>query len=188
MLANPALQGFLMFLVGTALTLGDVHNRIGAWVCWAVAALLLVVAFLRWTRWPGSYGRKMESVWYLRWGGRVSLRKAAEIIYSEARAQDSIWAHAAERMSLDKSPDGVLCYIAEVIKQDTPIYGKRRPSTHMEQLDPLQLKYGNVKNGALEIHMRDDTKAVFTDLEVDAKELRRALVEVRDSLRTTMPI
>ncbi|MDC6296220.1 hypothetical protein ACQZ32_11475 [Ralstonia pseudosolanacearum] len=188
MLTNPAVQAFLMFFVGSALTLGDVHSQVWARVCWGLAGVPLLVAVLQWLRWPGSYGRKLESLWYLRWGGRVSLRKAAEIIYSEARAQDSVWAHAAERLSLDKSPDGILCYIAEVIKQDTPLYGRRLPSTHLEKLDPLQLKYGTVMNGAREIHMRDNTKAVFTDLEVDAKELRRALREVRESLKTATPI
>lgn len=188
MLANPAIQAVLMFLVGSALSLGDVHSHAWAWACWALTAALVLVSFFQWLRWPGSYGHKLESIWYLRWGGRVSLRKAAEILYSEARAQDSVWAHAAERMSLDKSPDGILCYIAEVVKQDTAIYGKRPPSTHVEKLDPLQLKYGTVKNGAREVHMRDDTKAVFTDLQVDAKEMRRALREVRESLRTTTPI
>jgi hypothetical protein len=187
-LANPAIQAILMFLVGTALTLGDVHSRAWAKACWWLTGVLILVAVFQWLRWPGNYGRKWESIWYLRWGGRVSLRKAAEIIYSEARAQDSVWAHAAERMSLDKSPDGILCYIAEVVKQDTVIYGMRPPSTHVEKLDPLKLKYGTVKNGAREVHMRDNTKAVFTDLEVDAKELRRALREVRESLRTTTPI
>lgn len=188
MLANPAIQAILMFLVGTALTLGDVHSRAWAKACWWLTGALILVAVFRWLRWPGNYGRKWESIWYLRWRGRVSLRKAAEIIYSEARAQDSVWAHAAERMSLDKSPDGILCYIAEVVKQDTVIYGKRPPSTHVEKLDPLQLKYGTVKYGAREVHMRDNTKAVFTDLEVDAKELRRALREVRESLRTTTAV
>ncbi|MCP3721266.1 hypothetical protein [Paraburkholderia sp. CNPSo 3281] len=188
MLANPAVQAILMFLVSTALTLGDVHSRAWAKTCWWLTGALILVAFFQWLRWPGNYGRKWESIWYLRWGGRVSLRKAAEIIYSEARAQDSVWAHAAERMSLDKSPDGILCYIAEVVKQDTVIYGIRPPSTHVEKLNPLQLKYGTVKDGAREVHMRDNTKAVFTDLEVDAKELRRALREVRESLKTTTPI
>ena len=118
----------------------------------------------------------------------MPLRKAAEILYSEARAQDSVWADAAERMSLDRSPDGILCYIAEVIKQDTPIYGRRPPSTHVEQLDPLQLKYSIVTNGAREMHFRDKTKAVFASLEVDSKELRRALEEVRESLKTTTAV
>ncbi len=36
--------------------------------------------------------------------------------------------------------------------------------------------------------MRDSTKAVFMDLEVDARELRRALREVRESLKTATPI
>lgn len=188
MLANPAIQALLMFLIGTALTLGDVHSRVGALACWGLAGALMLAAFLRWRSWPGSYGRKLESLWYLRWGGRVPLRKAAEILYSEARAQDSVWADAAERMSLDRSPDGILCYIAEVIKQDTPIYGRRPPSTHVEQLDPLQLKYSIVTNGAREMHFRDKTKAVFASLEVDSKELRRALEEVRESLKTTTAV
>lgn len=118
MLANPAIQAFLMFLVSTALSVGDVHSHVLAWACWCLTGMLLLVTIFRWLRWPGSYGRRLDSLWYLRWGGRVSLRKAAEIIYSEARAQDSVWAHAAERLSLDKSPDGILCYIAEIIKQD----------------------------------------------------------------------
>lgn len=188
MLANPAIQAILIFLVGTALTLGDVHSRAWATACWWLTGALILVSVFQWLRWPGNYGRKWESIWYLRWGGRVSLRKAAEIIYSEARAQDSVWAHAAERMSLDKSPDGILCYIAEVVKQDTVIYGMRPPSTHVEKLDPLHLKYGTVKNGAREVHMRDNTKAVYTDLKVEAKELRRALREVRESLKTTTSI
>lgn len=187
MLGNPALQSFLTFLVGTALELGDVHSKVVALLCWGLAGVLLLVAIFQWLRWPGTYGRKLESLWYLRWGGRVPLRKAAEILYSEARAQDSIWAHAAERLSIDRSPDGILCYIAEVIKQDTTFYGKRPPSTRIEKLDPLQLKYGSVKNGAREVHMRDSAKSVFTDLEVDIKELRRALREVRESLGTTRP-
>ena len=182
MLANPAVQAVLMFLVSTALSLGDVHSREWALAFWVLTAVLCLVAIIRWMRWPGSYGRKLESIWALRWGGRVPVRKAAEIIYSEARAQDSLWASAAERMSLDQSPDGILCYIAEVIKQDTTFYGTRAPSTHVERLNPLQLKYGTVKNGAREVHMRDNTKAVFTNLEVDSKELRRNLREVRESL------
>lgn len=182
MLANPAVQAILMFLISTALSLGDVHSRDWALACWVLTAVLCLVALIRWLRWPGSYGRKLESIWALRWGGRVSVRKAAEIIYSEARAQDSLWASAAERMSQDTSPDGILCYIAEVMKQDTTFYGKRQPSTHFERLNPLQLKYGTVKNGAREVHMGDNTKAVFTDLEVDSKELRRNLREVCESL------
>ncbi len=188
MLANPAVQGFLMFLIGTALAVGDVHSPLLARLCWLATAVLFLVAFFQWLRWPGNYGRKLAGWVDLRWGGRISLRKAAEIIYSEARAQDSVWAHAAERMSLDKSPDGLLCYIAEVIKQDTQFYGKRLPSTHVEAIPPLQSQYGTVGEGAREIRMRDNTKAVFVDLEIDKKDLRRALAEVRSNLKTTTPI
>jgi hypothetical protein len=188
MLANPAVQALLMFFISTGLTLGDVHSQFWAWACWLLTGLLLIVALLNWWHWPGNYGRRLESLLYLRWSGRVSLRKAAEIIYTEARANDSVWAHAAERLSLDKSPDGILCYIAEVLKQDTDIYGKRPPSTRVEKLNPMQLKYGAVRNGAREVQMRDETKALFTDLEVETKELRRALSEVRESLKTTTSI
>ena len=188
MLANPAVQAVVMFLTGVALQLGDVHSKQWASLCWLAAGVLLVVAFIQWLRWPGKFGRKLESWWLIRWGGRISLRKAAEIIYTEARAQDSVWAHAAERMSLDKSPDGILDYIGAIMSQDTVFYGKRPPSTHVEPLQPIQLKYATVKGGAREVHMRDSTKAVFVDLELDTRELRRALREVRESLKTTTPI
>ncbi|EUC12460.1 hypothetical protein SAMN05446934_9600 [Paraburkholderia hospita] len=65
---------------------------------------------------------------------------------------------------------------------------KRPPSTQIEKLVPLQLKYGTGKYGAREVQKRDKSKAVFTDLEVNAKELRRALREVWESLRATTPI
>ncbi|WP_158660674.1 hypothetical protein [Paraburkholderia hospita] len=51
----------------------------------------------------------------------------------------------------------------------------------------MQLKYGTGKYGAREVQKRDKSKAVFTDLEVNAKELRRALREVWESLRATTP-
>ena len=188
MLANPAIQALLMFLIGTALTLGDVHSKSWAWACWGVTGLFLVVAFCQWLRWPGKFGRKLESWWLLRWSGRISLHKAAEILYSEARASDSVWVVAAERMSLDKTPEGILDYMCAIIQQDTAFYGKRQPSTHLERIDPQQLKYATVSGGGREVRMRDNTRAVFTDLEVDTKDLRRALQEVRTNLKTTTPI
>ena len=91
-------------------------------------------------------------------------------------------------MSLDKSPDGILDYIGSIMARDTVFYGKHPPSTHVEPLQPIQLKCATVKGGAREVHMRDNTKAVFVDLELDTRELRRALREVRESLKTTTPI
>jgi hypothetical protein len=91
---------------------------------------------------------------------RISLRTAVQIIYAEARA-------AARR---------------------TRFYGERPPSIREEKLGPLQLKYGTVKNGARAIHMNDSTQAVFTNLQVETKELRRALREVRENLKTATPI
>lgn len=188
MLANPAVQAWFMFLIGTALALSGYQSQSLAFLCWAAAALLMVVSFLQWLRWPGRYGRKLQSIWYLRWGGRISLRKAAEILYSEARAQDSIWAEAAERMGIDKSPDGILSYIAQKITGGSEVYGRRPPSTHVEKLDTLQLKYASIEDGARELRLRDKSKSVFTDLEVSTKDLRRNLREIRGSLKSTTPI
>jgi len=188
MIANPAVLSVLLFLVGKAIDLLHVDRQVVGWVCWGLAAVLLIVAVFQWLRWPGNYGRRLESIWYLRLNGRVSLRKAAEILYSEARAQDSIWAHAAERLSIDPSPDGILCYIGEMIVSDSTIYGRRPPSTHIETLGPMQLKYGSIQNGAREFHLRGNGTSVFTDLEVSTKELRRNLRELRESLKTTTSI
>lgn len=184
MYANPAFHSLIMFVIGTALTLGDVHSRVWASACWILTAVLLLVAFFQWIRWPGNYGFRLQSLWYLRWGGRVSLRKAAEILYTEARLKSSIWASAAERLSADTSPDGILCYIATAMSLDTTFYGRRPPSTHVEALDPAFLKRGSVENGAREVHMHDGTKAVFTDLEVSTKDLRRNLKELIESYIT----
>lgn len=192
MLNNTVYFGVLTLLIGTGLQLTGLVNKPWGWTCLALATamtlLSLSVSLVRWLQLPDRARLSLRNLRYLRWSGRISLREATQIIYTEARANDSIWAHAAERLSPDKSPDGILCYIAEIVKQETTLYGKRQPSTRAERLDPMQAKYGTVSNGAREIRLRDNTKAVFTDLAIDTKDLRRALQEVRTNLKTTTPI
>lgn len=192
MLNNSLYFGIFTLLLGTGLQLTGLVNKPWGWTCFVAAAAMLAlslfVSVFRWCQLPNRARFSLTNLRYLRWSGRIALRDAAQIIYTEARAQDSMWADAAERMSLDKSPDGILCYVAEIIKQDTAFYGKRLPSTHVETLDPLQSQYGTVTEGARELRMRDNTQTVFVDLAIDTKDLRRALQEVRSNLKTTTQI
>ena len=185
MLGNSLVQLLIACLFSAWLTLADIHSQFWGWACAIALAVLFVVAFLRLWQLPGRSRFSLSNLRLLRWNGRISLREAAHIIYTEARATDSVWAYAAERRTGGTSPDDILNFICKVMARDTPFFGKRPPSTHLERLEPMQLKNGTVIAGGRELQMRDETRALFTDLEVETKQLRRALDKVRDGLKTT---
>src|ERR1700688_1906579 len=111
MFKNAAFWSVIFFLISFASTLGDWHSRLGELGCVVAAALLLVYAFVAWLRLPQSYRWTWGALRNLTFGARMALPDAARIAYEEARAHDSVWAHAAERLAVDKSPEGILDYM-----------------------------------------------------------------------------
>ena len=101
--------------------------------------------------------------------GKVALSDAARISYEEARAHDSIWAHAAERLGVDNSPDGILDYMAGYFAQDGQLYGMRKPSTRVEAIDRRQAMHGTFREGAKYLYLRDQSGTEFSDLRVSSR-------------------
>ena len=134
-------------LQGVGLQLGDVHSHFAAWACCALFAALLGYGAFQWLQLPNLYRRTAAALGSLSFGSRIPLREAARIAYEEARASGSILAHAAERVGPDKSPEGILNYVATYIAQVALIWGKRPPSTKSEPIDPMQAMTGAFCDG-----------------------------------------
>lgn len=153
-----------------------------------VAAVLLLYALLAWLMLPTRYRWSLGALGILTFSGKIPLPDAARIAYEEARACDSIWAHAAERLAVDKSPDGILDYIACYFAGETQLYGKRKPSERLEKIDTFQAKQGTFTEGAKYLCLRAQAKTVFSDIRVATKDLRSVVRQMRESLKATTPI
>jgi hypothetical protein len=114
--------------------------------------------------------------------------RAARIAYEEARAHDSVWAHAAERLAVDKSPEGILDYMAGYFAGDHQLYGRRVPSTRLEAIDQFQAKHRTFTEGAKILYLRDQGRTMFSDLQVVKKDLKTVRKVMRESLKTTTQI
>ena len=123
-----------------------------------------------------------------RFGQRVPLTVAARKTYEAARACGSIVADAAERLGPDKSPAGVLNYVAHYVALEVPISGKREPSTRNEPIDPVLARTGTFSDAGSTLRLRDSNNTVFTDLRIARSDLRGVLKKVRRGLTTDTPI
>jgi len=123
-----------------------------------------------------------------RFGRWVPLTSAALVAYEEARQTQSLLADAAERLGPDKSPAGVLNYVAHYIALEVTIWGKRQPSTKLEQIDPVQARSGTFFDAGSSLRLRDRNNTVFTDLCVVRKDLGLVLHAVRTGLKADTPI
>jgi hypothetical protein len=183
MFANPNFLTVLLFVIGTALQLGDVHSKQVGYVCWVVTLAMAAYSVIRWWEWPTHFRRTLDGFRIMRFGGRIPLPDAARIAYEEARASGSIWAEAAERLGNSNTPEGILDYVAMHFATDTNLWGKRPPSTRLELIDPKHATYGTFAGGAKELRLRDKAKTVFTDMVVATKDLRTVVNEFRDGLK-----
>lgn len=188
MLNNAAFWGVIFFLVSLASTFGGWHSPPAEWGCLIATAVLVIYALVAWLRLPQSYRWSQGAVRSLTIGGKVALSDAARIAYEEARAHDSLWAHAAERLAVDKSSDGILDYMAGYFAGDHQLYGRRMPSTRLEAIDRFQANQGAFRGGANRLYLRDQAKTIFSDLQVAKKDLKTVRKVMRESLKPTTPI
>jgi len=123
-----------------------------------------------------------------RFGSWMPLSDAARQTYQEARRIGSIVADAAERLGPDKSPEGILNYIAAYIALNVPVWGTRLPSTKREQIDSVQARTGAFRDGATTFRPRGNPQTVFTDLCIARKDMQRLMDDVRSSLKVDTAI
>jgi hypothetical protein len=188
MFKNPAFWSVVFFLVALAQALGDWHSRLAAQVCTVCALALLLYAFVSWLRLPEGFRWTADAFRSLGVGGNVSLPVAARIAYEEARAHNTIWAHAAERLAVDKTPEGILDYMAGYFAGEVQVYGRRTPSTRLEQIDKLQAESGAFRGGARYLYLRDNGRTEFTDLQMSRKDLWAVRKRMREAMNADTQI
>ena len=185
---NPTYLTLLLFVISTAMQVGGLQSRMLAFALWFATIAMLLYALSRWTQWPRCFRWTFSSVRAMRFGSRIPLPEAARIAYEEARLSGSIWAHAAERLAADKTPAGILDYIAMRFAMDADMWGRRPPSTRVELINRKEATYGAFRGGAKELRLRDKSCTVFTDLKVARSDLRAVVENFREGLKTDTPI
>lgn len=171
---NPNLWTAITFFVGVALQLGGYQCKECAYLLFIVSGVLLIYSAIETARLPGSFLSKFRASWALRFGGRLALHDATRIAYEAARKNNTLWAHAAERLGVDKSPNGVLNYVATYFGMHVPITGKRLPSTLDEVIDTKTVGKGTFEGGAQRLELADG-HTVFIDLRVATKDVRKVV-------------
>lgn len=181
---NPKVGGTLA--IGAAFTflnfatsLLDFKSQFWGYTFCIFTAILLVYALVLMVQLPWSWPRRLRAFTEFRFGGRMPLADAAKLAYEEARAQETIWAKAAEGLAAEKTPAGVLDYVATYFAMHVPIYGSRPPSDRLEEIPLNRAKNGSVEGGATRLVLNDNAKTEFIDLEVEVKDMRRMLELMR---------
>jgi len=176
-LTNQNMWTAVLFLVGTGIQLAGFQSRWLAYLCFFLSGALFAVSLIQSARVPGGFLPKWHAWWALQLGGKLMLRDAARVAYEAARKNDTLWAHAAERMGVDSSPEGVLDYVATYFGMHVPIIGKRPPSTLDETIDMQKAGRGTFEGGARRLEMNDG-KTVFTDLRIKAKDVKLVVAKM----------
>lgn len=188
MLKNPAFWSVVFFLAALSQALGDWHSRLAAEACSGFAVVLLAYAVVTWLRLPRGLRWAPAAVTTLTFGGKVSLSVAARIAYEDARERNTIWAHAAERLAVDKTPAGILDYVAGYFAGEVQLYGCRQPSTRLEPIEKLQAQSGTFSGGARNLCLRDRARTEFSQLQVSRRDLRAMRARMRDAMNADNPI
>lgn len=77
---------------------------------------------------------------------KIPMDKAARVAYERTRG--GLWAEAAERMRVDKTPEGILDYMATGLAPHVAVFGVYPPSTKQQLVPAQEVKRGSFKKGA----------------------------------------
>ncbi|CAG9170407.1 hypothetical protein [Cupriavidus pinatubonensis] len=182
MLKNLAFWALIVSVVTLAQALGGWQSQGAAMLLIIFALVLLIGSSVVWLGLPETMRWTSTAVKSLTLGRSVALPIAARIAYEEARAHDTIWAHAAERLAVDKTPDGILDYVAGYIAGEAQIYGRRPPSTRLEPIAKVQAQSGTFYGGAKILRLRDGTRTEYSHLQVSRKDLRIVRRQMREAM------
>lgn len=180
-LNNPNLWTAITFFVASAMQLGGYQSKESAYALFAISAALFLYSAFVTAGLPGALLPKWNASWALAFGGKLPLHVAARVAYEAARKHDTLWAHAAEKLGTDHSPNGILDYVATYFGMHVPIIGKRPPSTLDEVIDTKSAGRGTFEGGAQRLKMNDG-HTVFTDLRVAAKDVKLVAAKMSEKV------
>ena len=162
--------GFAGFTPAAVLALGPAVLRLFQFVPSSYIALWSVAIFLAATYVFVALVPKI---------GTLSLADAARITYERLRG--TLWADAAERMRSERTPEGILDYLATGLSLHVAIYGTYGPSTKLERLPESDVRMGHIERGATELALRDNRNLVVGNLRVRKSDLWTAINHMRQS-------
>lgn len=180
-LNNPNVWTAITFFVGLAMQLAGYQSKEFAYLLFTISGVLFLYSLIVTATLPGGFVSKFRASWTLRFGGKLPLHEAARVAYEAARKHKTLWAHAAEKLGTDHSPNGILDYVATYFGMHVPVIGKRPPSTLDEVIDTKGAGKGTFEGGAQRLEMNDG-RTVFTDLRVDAKDVKFVVAKMSEKV------
>lgn len=111
--------------------------------------------------------------------GTISLAEGARIAYEELRG--TLWGSAAEKLSVNSTPEGILDYLGTGITLEIPVFGKYPPSTKLERVKRYELESGSIEGGASVLQLRDQRCSQITNLTIRKADLRKAIRHMQES-------
>ncbi len=167
---SAAVWSLITFVAGSALQVSGYQNPYLAGTLFLVALGLFVYALRDLEYFAQFYS-------FLPFG-KISLFEGARLAYE--RLKGTLWSNAAERLSLPRnSPEGILDYMAVALSQDSPIYGRRPPSTQLERIDEREFKRGTITGGGKVLGQYGESSPAYLDLAIERRELRRAIKRMK---------
>ena len=84
-------------------------------------------------------------------------------------------------MRVDKTPEGILDYMATGLAPHVTVFGVYPPSTKQELVPAQEVKRGSFEKGATILKLRNKQESVVTNLRVRRRDLRKAIKHMRES-------
>lgn len=109
----------------------------------------------------------------------ISLSEASQSIYSDLREFDSNHFHIIIAEKIRDTDSGVLGYFATVIANNGEVFGKRPPSTKLENITQSKLSRGTFENNVSEFFSYNSDMPIFTELSVRRESLPKILEDLK---------
>lgn len=165
--------------VSTAKAIADLVKTLGLWP-WisaaAASALAQVVGLPVWA-WVTAgllVAAIALSVLYRRFR-LLPLASAARRWYETH--EGTLMSTVADRMSIDRTPEGRLDLCAVALLQFMDLYGRRLPSRRIRKIDPILANSGSVSGGCTVLRFQDDREPDMIDLHVHWWDFQRGVWE-----------
>lgn len=167
---KAAVWSLVTFVTGSALQVSGYQNPYLAGILFLFALALFVYAL----RHLEQFVRFFSFLPF----GKIPLSEASQLAYE--RLKGTLWGLAAERLSLPRnSPEGILDYMAVALSRESPIYGRRSPSTKLERIDEIEFRRGTITGGGKALEHYGESFPTYVDLAIERRELMRAIKRMK---------